>query len=311
MSGVIQGSCLGPALFLIFINDIDTAVDLTASLLSKFADDTKWARIVESEEDKKKFQDGIDGLAQWSQDWQLLFNVGKCKIMHFGSKNKHNKYTMNGNELEVVEVEKDVGVLVSSSLKPSQQCSAAAGKANGVLGQISRAVKYRDKRTFVQLYKVYVRPHLEYCIQAWSPYHQVDKDKLEKVQRRAVNMVAGLRGRTYEQKLVEVGLTTLEERRVRGDMIQTFRILNGIDQVEPCTWFTMANERNRLGAANTRYSSDYTKTVEGTSKTELRRNYFSQRVTRPWNSLPHSTRQQPNVLGFKVAYDGTTLRQPG
>ena len=82
--------------------------------------------------------------------------------MHFGSKNKHNKYTMNGNELEVVEVEKDVGVLVSSSLKPSQQCSAAAGKANGVLGQISRAVKYRDKRTFVQLYKVYVRPHLEY-----------------------------------------------------------------------------------------------------------------------------------------------------
>ena len=311
MSGVIQGSCLGPALFLIFINDIDTAVDMTASLLSKFADDTKWARIVESEEDKKKFQDGIDGLAQWSQDWQLLFNVGKCKIMHFGSKNKHNKYTMNGNELEVVEVEKDVGVLVSSSLKPSQQCSAAAGKANGVLGQIGRAVKYRDKRTFVQLYKVYVRPHLEYCIQAWAPYHQVDKDKLEKLQRRAVNMVAGLRGRTYEQKLVEVGLTTLEERRVRGDMIQTFRILNGIDQVEPCTWFTMANERNRLGAANTRYSSDYTKTVEGTSKTELRRNYFSQRVTRPWNSLPHSTRQQPNVLGFKVAYDGTTLRQRG
>ena len=121
------------------------------------------------------------------------------------------------NELEVVEVEKDVGVLVSSRLKPSQQCSAAAGKVNGVLGRISRAVQYRDKRTFVQLYKVYVRPHLEYCIQAWSPYHQAHKDKLEKVQRRAVNIVAGLKGRTYEQKLVEVGLTTLKERRVRGD----------------------------------------------------------------------------------------------
>ena len=115
-------------------------------------------------------------------------------------------------------------------------------------------------------------------------------------------MVAGLKGRTYEQKLVEVGLTTLEERRVRGDMIQTFMILNGIDQVEPGTW---------LGAANTRYSSDYTMTVEGASKTELRRNYFSQRVTRPWNSLPQSTRQQPNVLGFKAAYDGTPLWQPG
>ena len=94
-------------------------------------------------------------------------------------------------------------------------------------------------------------------------------------------------------------------------MIQTFRILNGIDQVEPGTWFTMANERNRLGTANTRYSSDYTMTVEGASKTELRRNYFSQRVTRPWNSLPQSTRQQSNVLGFKAAYDGTPLWQPG
>ena len=308
---MIQGSCLGPALFLIFINDIDTAVDLTSSLLSKFADDTKWARVVESEEDRRKFQEGVDGLARWSQDWQLLFNVAKCKIMHFGGKNKQNKYTMNGQEMEEVEVEKDVGVMVANNLKPSQQCSAAAGKANGVLGQVSRAVKYRDKRTFVQLYKVYVRPHLEYCIQAWSPYTQADKDKLEHVQRRAVNMVAGLRGRSYEQKLREVGLTTLEERRIRGDMIQTSRILNGIDQVDASTWFAMATDRDRVGAANTRNSTDTTRLVEGVSKHEVRRNFFSQRVPRYWNSLPETTRQQQTVLGFKAAYDGTTLRQPG
>ena len=111
--------------------------------------------------------------------------------MHFGTRNSHNKYTMNGQEMEEVVVEKDVGVLVANTLKPSQQCSAAAGKANGVLGQVSRAVKYRDKRTFVQLNNVYVRPQLEYCIQAWSPYTQGDKDKLEQVQKMAVNMVAG------------------------------------------------------------------------------------------------------------------------
>lgn len=311
VSGVIQGSCLGPALFLIFINDIDTAVDLTTSLLSKFADDTKWARVVESEEDRRKFQDGVDGLARWSQDWQLLFNVGKCKIMHFGAKNQNFKYTMNGQEMEEVDMEKDVGVLVTTNLKPSQQCSAAAGKANSVLGQLSRAVRYRDRRTFIQLYKVYVRPHLEYCIQAWSPYYQADKDKLEKVQRRAVNMVAGLRGRTYEQKLEEVGLTTLEDRRTRGDMIQTFRILNGVDRVEPSTWFTLAHERDRVGAANTRHSNDITRTVEGRSKTEVRRNFFSQRVPGQWNSLPVTTRQQPSVIAFKAAYDGTRLMDPG
>jgi ribonuclease P/MRP protein subunit RPP40 len=289
VSGVIQGSCLGPALFLIFINDIDTAVDLTSSLLSKFADDTKWARIVESEDDKRRFQEGVDGLARWSQDWQLLFNVGKCKIMHFGTKNCHSKYTMNGQEMEEVEVEKDVGVLVTTNLKPSQQCSAAAGRGNGVLGQITRAVKYRDKRTFIQLYKVYVRPHLEYCIQAWSPYTQADKVKLEQVQRRAVNMVAGLRGRTYEQKLRKVGLTTLEERRIMGEMIQNSRILNGIDQVEAITWFTMATDRDRTGAAITRHSRD-TNMIVGVSKIDVRKNFFSQRVPRYWNSLPETTR---------------------
>ena len=229
VSGVIQGSCLGPALFLIFINDIDTAVDLTASILSKFADDTKWARIIESEEDRKTFQAGIDGLARWSRDWQLLFNEEKCKIMHFGANNQNFKYSMNSKELGEVQAEKDVGVMVTASLMPSKQCSTAAAKANGVLGQISRAVKTRDKQTFIQLYKVYVRPHLEYCVQTWSPYSEADKNKLEQVQKRAVNMVAGLRGRTNEEKLREVGLTTLHDRRVRGDMIQTFKILNHVD----------------------------------------------------------------------------------
>ena len=166
-------------------------------------------------------------------------------------------------------------------------------------------------RTFMQLYKVYVRPHLEYCVQAWSPYTQADKDKLEQVQKRAVNMVAGLRGRTYEQKLMEVGLTTLEERRIRGDMIQTSRILNGIDQVEASTWFTMATDRDRAGAAHTRHSTDTTRIVEGVSKIDVRKNFFSQRVPRYWNSLPETTRQQQTVLGFKAAYDGTIIRQPG
>ena len=311
VSGVIQGSCLGPVLFLMFINDIDTAVDLTACFISKFADDTKMAGVVETEEDYRQFQAGIDGLARWSQDWQLLFNVSKCKIMHFGGSNQRFLYTMNGEQLEEVEKEKDVGVLISSDLKPSLQCSSASGKANGVLGQISRAVNYRDKKTFIQLYKVYVRPHLEYCVQAWSPYHKGDMDKLEKVQKRAVNMVAGLKSKNYADKLKEVGLTSLEERRSRGDMLQTFRIINGIDNVEAETWFTFANERDRDGATNTRHSSDITRLVQGESRYEPRRNFFSQRVPDLWNSLPKTTSHITTVLGFKAAYGGTNLRQSG
>ena len=108
-----------------------------------------------------------------------------------------------------------------------------------------------------------------------------------------------------------MGHTSLEERRSRGDMLQTFRIINGIDNVEAETWFTFANERDRDGATNTRHSSDITRLVQGESRYEPRRNFFSQRVPDLWNSLPQTTRQQTTVLGFKAAYDGTTLRQPG
>ena len=94
-------------------------------------------------------------------------------------------------------------------------------------------------------------------------------------------------------------------------MIQTCRILNGIDNVDPSTWFTLATDRDRAGAANTRHSKDTTRLVEGVSKHDMRRNFFSQRVPSTWNSLPEITRQQQTVLGFKAAYDGTTLRQPG
>ena len=122
-------------------------------------------------------------------------------------------------------------------------------------------------------------------------------------------MVARLRGRTYEEKL-GLTMTTLQDRRVRGDMIQTFKILNHVDQVTN-TWFSRAGERDREGATNTRHSMDTTQLVEGQSRTQIRRNFFSQRVPRQWNTLSQTTRQQTTVLSFKAAYDGTRLREPG
>ena len=106
-SGVVQGSTLGPTLFLIYINDIssavregESAIDLTSSILSLFADDTKWGRCVDKEEDRQRFQKDIDRLGEWSRTWQLHFNTDKCKIMHLGKKNIRQGYTMEGNELK-------------------------------------------------------------------------------------------------------------------------------------------------------------------------------------------------------------------
>ena len=91
--------------------------------------------VVESEKNRKIFQALLDNLQTWSQDWQRLFNVSKCKIIHMGSRNNEFEYTMDGKQLEVVDSEKDVEVTIHKSLKPSLQCSNAAAEANLVLGQ--------------------------------------------------------------------------------------------------------------------------------------------------------------------------------
>ena len=107
-----------------------------------------------------------------------------------GRKNPEFEYNWGNGVLEVSEEEKDVGVIVTNSLKPSLQCAKAAKKANQVLGQMSRGITYRDKYTFTRLYKVYVRPHLQYCSSAWSPYSVADKELLEQVQKRAVEIIS-------------------------------------------------------------------------------------------------------------------------
>ena len=304
-SGVPQGSCLGPTLFLIFINDIDNCINTITGIISKFADDTKVGRVVADEKDREELQREIDNLMDWTNKWQMEFNASKCKVIHFGKKNPGYSYTMGGFApagvvLEAVEEEKDVGVMVSNTLKPSSQCAKAAKKANQVLGQMVRAFHYRDKHTWIKLYKTYVRCHLEYSIQAWSPWTEGDKKMLEAVQRRAVGMVSGLEGRSYEERLKECGLTSLEDRRQRGDMIEVWKILHGKEDVDPSTLFSMAND-----AADqiTRSSSYSLNVVKPKFKNDPRKYFFSVRSCETWNNLPYSVRESKSLNTFKNNYD--------
>ena len=115
-------------------------------------------------------------------------------------------------------------------------------------------MSYRDKDLFLKLFGTYVRPHLEYCVAAWSLWTQGDKDVLENVQKRAINTVTNFKGRTYEEKLAEAGMITLEERRQRGDLIQAFRVFIGVDNVDPDILFNTGEARrgqrqqDKLGA---------------------------------------------------------------
>ena len=207
-----------------FINDLDLDA-ARAAIVVKFADDTKVAQPISSEEDRMALKTALDGLVHWADTWGMAFNVDKCKVMHIGHGNPGNGYTMQNTPLAVTEEERDLGVITSSRLKPGAQCLKAAKTAQAVLGQIARAFHFWDRHVFVQLYVTYVRPHLEFAIQAWSPWTVADREVLEQVQKRAIRMVSGLRGREYEDRLAELGLTTLEERLHQADMAMVYKIL--------------------------------------------------------------------------------------
>ena len=177
LSGVPQGSVLGPILFLIFINDIDQQVGRNTTI-KKFADDTKLGKLIESNQDNILFQTCLDKLVDWADTWGMAFNISKCKVMHMGKNNTQYPYTMGGQLLKKTTSERDVGITVDNSGKPKSQCAKAAKTASVVLGQISRAFSYRDKKTFIRLYVQYVRPHLEFACQAWSPWTTKDVETL-------------------------------------------------------------------------------------------------------------------------------------
>ena len=179
-SGVPQGSILGPLLFAIFINDLEKDV---VNKVLKFADDTKLIGKVGVTEEIELLRTDLKLLVKWSEEWQMLFNVDKCNVMHFGYNNTEAKYKMDNMELESVDEERDLGVIIQNNLKFDKQCMKAANAANQVLGMIKRSFSFHDKGIILMLYKTLVRPKLEYCIQVWRPHYKKDIDLLENVQK--------------------------------------------------------------------------------------------------------------------------------
>jgi hypothetical protein len=201
---------------------------------------------------------------------------------------------LGGQVLEEVEVERDLGVMVTADLKVSTQCAKVVKTANRVLGMISRTFTIRSREIILQLYKSLVRPHLEYCIQVWRPHLQKDIKLLEGVQRRATKLIENFHSLSYEQRLARLNLTTLETRRIRGDLIQLFKMMKGFDDIDYNEFFIVSI--NQLRGHSMKLFKDR-------FNTNLGKFVFSNRVVDDWNALSEDIISCNTVNSFKAKLD--------
>jgi ribonucleases P/MRP protein subunit RPP40 len=290
-SGVPQGSVLGPILFTIYINDLDD--DLKSKIL-KFADDTKLTGRAGSKDQVENIKYDLRRLEEWSTVWEMPFNIEKCKIMHIGNSNMKERYEMGGKVLEEVQEEKDLGIIVSDNFKVGKQCLKAAKKGNQVLGMIARTFASRKTKIVIPLYKSLVRPHLDYCVQAWKPHLRKDIERLEMVQRRATRMVEECRGKDYEKRLELCRLTTLETRAHRADLLEVYKILHKMEKVKEGDFFTMDTGRGRGHSLKL-----YKKRV----RLDAAKFSFGNRVCTEWNRLPDAIVTASSINVFKNRLD--------
>ena len=295
-SGVPQGSVLGPTLFIYFINDLPQSSIISLKI---FADDTKAYVPIINDTDRLNLQVTIDNLVDWSEKWLLRFNSSKCKVLHLGKNNPCYKYTIKEgnliNTLEVTKCEKDLGVHIDPLLSFDDHIIYIIKKSRGLSGLIMRIITFKTAIIMIPLFKSLIRPILEYGNAVWSPYKKYQIQNIETIQRHYTKRIIGMKNLDYTSRLRALKLPSLEYRRLRGDLIEMYKMTHNL--YDPLT----TNSLLTLNTSITR--SNQFKLSKPRVNTKPFQKFFTNRIINTWNSLPGAVVSASSINSFKNYVD--------
>ena len=280
-SGVPQGSVIGPLLFNLYINDITDHLDCS-STSKLFADDIKIYTELTSIDSHISFQNQLDLIHHWSECWQLPISHSKCYLLCLSgpTSNKINtvSFSISNIPLSISQFSTDLGVTIDSELKFTIYVNETVARAKQRAAIIHRCFLSRNANNLITAFKTYVGPLLEYATQIWSPYQKSSINAVESVQRAFTKRLSGLTDLSYNERLVNLKLQSLEHRRLLSDLTMCFNIVHGFTALQVADFFTFSTTSTTRGHS--------LKLVAPPFRNNVRKFVFSSRVVPVWNSLP-------------------------
>ena len=294
VSGVPQGSVLGPLLFIIFINDLTKCCINDNCKIYLFADDAKCLSRVESYQDCELLQSTLNAIECWSNEWQLSLAMDKCKVLSFYCRGAslNFPYSMFNVTLSKVDTITDLGIILTSDLSFSKQIDKVCSRARCRSAMILKCFQSRDKFLLFRAFTVYVRPILEYCCNVWSPYRVCDIRKIESVQRLFTKRLRGMKGVPYHDRLKCLNAESLELRRIKHDLTMYFKIVHGIVDCRP-------NSESMFQVRDVRTRNNGLTLFKAKFNCNLERYIFRNRCINIWNLLPQTAVESSDVFTFK------------
>jgi hypothetical protein len=299
LSGVPQGTVLGPLLFLCFSSDIVKVVQ--HSQISMYADDTKVYKAIRSINDCESLQIDLNNVFRWASMWQLKLNAEKTKHLRLGNCRYEFTYSLDGSDIQNVDSICDIGVHIQSNLKFTNHCNSIIKKGYFNVRNVLNTFKGHDRSFYVNMYKTYIRPILESSSPVWSPHNIGNIDRIESVQRFFTRKLPGMSNMSYADRLSVLDLESLEARRIKADLILYYKVLHGLIDIDI---------ENSIRPYHSHRGHNF-HLYHFYNRTDARKNFWAHRIVHSWNNLDSKIVNSSSVHMFKNALNNVTFSLRG